>query len=236
MRRIATIVLSHFTITCLFFSPSHAGENYYIGRDEGGIYFQTEKDGGWYIDAQDLKYFKVGESGVYRKGVDHKGPYILTEKKKFYLDSGRKESLEKDIVAFNEQQKAMNNNSETAVSIDGNRVLVPVIIKYSGKTSSAKLLLDTGASIVTLHRNIANKLKIKNTRNTKLKLAGGQLIPADIARIDDVIVGPNRKSNLFVSIIDQIDTNADYDGLLGMNFLRNLRYEIDFNKSIIKWY
>ena len=113
---------------------------------------------------------------------------------------------------------------------------MPVTIRYAGKTTDANLLLDTGASIVTLHRNIADKLKIRNTQKTTMQVAGGQLIAADIARLDDVSVGPNRKKDIFVSIIDQIDRNADYDGLLGMNFLRNLRYEIDFQKSVIRWY
>ena len=29
--------------------------------------------------------------------------------------------------------------------------------------------------------------------------------------------------------------SGGYDGLLGMNFLRELRYHVDFNTSTIKW-
>jgi predicted aspartyl protease len=219
-----------FSTTCF------SGGTYYIGKDEGGIYFQTDNDGGWYIDPQDLKHFNIGESGEYKSGIDHNGQFILTEKKKYYIDTGRKGSLENEIDAFNEKQVEKSKKLETAVAIDGNRVLVPVTIRYAGKTTDANLLLDTGASIVTLHRNIAEKLKIRNTQKTQVQLAGGQLISADIARLDAVSVGPHRKKSIFVSIIDQIDKNADYDGLLGMNFLRNLRYEIDFEKSVIRWY
>ena len=225
-------ILIYFCLSTMCFS----GGTYYIGKDQGGIYFQTDNDGGWYIDTQDLKHFYIGEKGEYKSGIDHNGQFIITEKKKYYIDTGRKGSLENEIGAFNEKQAEKFEKLETAVAIYGNRVLVPVTIRYAGKTAEAHLLLDTGASIVTLHRNIADKLKIKNTQKTTMQVAGGQLIAADIARLDDVSVGPNRKKDIFVSIIDQIDRNADYDGLLGMNFLRNLRYEIDFQKSVIRWY
>ena len=225
-------ILFYISLSTLCFS----GGTYYIGKDEGGIYFQTENDGGWYILPQDLKHFNVGDSGEYKIGIDHNGQFILTEKNKYYIDTGRKGLLKNEIDAFNEKHAEKFEKQETAVAIDGNRVLVSVTIRYAGKTTDANMLLDTGASIVTIHRNIAEKLKIRNTQKTTMQLAGGQLIAADIARLDTVSVGPNRKKDIFVCIIDQTDINADYDGLLGMNFLRNLRYEIDFEKSVIRWY
>jgi len=236
MNHLFRVICSHISIGLLLFSYCYAGGNYYIGKDESGIYLQTDNEGGWYIDSQDLRHFNIGESGNYKTGMDQKGEFILIDDKKFYIDTGHKESVENEIAVFNEKQAEKFVKLETAVEIDGNRVLVPVTIRYAGKTMDAHLLLDTGASIVTLHRNIADKLKIRNTQKTTMQLAGGQLIAADIARLDDVSVGPNRKKNIFVSIIDQVDRNADYDGLLGMNFLRNLRYEIDFEKSVIRWY
>ena len=42
-----------------------ADGTYYVGRDDGGIYFQTDQDGGWYIDILDLRYFKIGQKGTY---------------------------------------------------------------------------------------------------------------------------------------------------------------------------
>ena len=141
-----------------------------------------------------------------------------------------------EISVFNKNQKTDSKSLVTEVSIKGNSVLVPVTIGYAGKRIEATLLLDTGASIVTLHRNIAEKLKIVFTQKANLQLAGGQQIAADIARLGYVSVGPNKKKDVLVSVIDHSDSSADYDGLLGMNFLRNLRYEVDFEKSVIRWY
>ena len=236
MNTLRRSIFTYISIIVLFASLSYAGGNYYIGKDESGIYLQTDNDGGWYIDSDDLKHFTIGESGNYKTGIDQTGQFIIIENNKFYIDLGRKESIENEIAAFNEKQEVKTKNIETGVTIDGNRVLVPVILNYSGKRTKANLLLDTGASIVTLHRNVAKKLNIKDTKKATLQLAGGQTIAADIARLGSVSVGPKKKNDLFVSIIDQIDKNADYDGLLGMNFLRNLRYEVDFEKSVIRWY
>jgi clan AA aspartic protease (TIGR02281 family) len=213
-----------------------SGGTYYIGKDEGGIYFQTDNDGGWYIDSKDLRYFKIGENGDYKTGSDQKGSFILTEKKKFYIDTDRKQSIDNDISTFNKNQNNDSKSLVTEISIKGNRVLVPVTISYAGKRIEATLLLDTGASIVTLHRNIAENLKLSFTQKASMQLAGGQQIAADIARLDYVSVGPNKKKDVLASVIDHNDTSADYDGLLGMNFLRNLRYEVDFEKSVIRWY
>ena len=71
-----------------------ANGTYFVGRDDGGVYFQTDQDGGWYIDILDLRYFKIGQTGTYfikrdfveigrnKKTelyaviVDHKGPPV----------------------------------------------------------------------------------------------------------------------------------------------------------------
>jgi hypothetical protein len=34
---------------CYLPSSLYAGGIYWIGKDESGIYFQTDQDGGWYI-------------------------------------------------------------------------------------------------------------------------------------------------------------------------------------------
>jgi predicted aspartyl protease len=229
-------IVTHVLVLLFVSSYGYAGGNYYVGKDEGGIYLQTDSDGGWYIDQIDLKHFTIGESGTYRTGMDRGGQFILIDNHKYYIDSNRKESLKNEIAAFNEKQEENTDILKTPVSIDGNRVLVPVTIRHAGKTTNVNLLLDTGASVVTLHRTVIDKLKIRNQKKTRMQLAGGQLIDAHIARVDDVSVGPNKKKDVLVSIIEQIDQNADYDGLLGMNFLRNLRYEIDFENSVIRWY
>ena len=47
-----------------------ADGTYYVGRDDGGVYFQADQDGGWYIDTLELRYFKIGQTGTYSIKMD----------------------------------------------------------------------------------------------------------------------------------------------------------------------
>jgi hypothetical protein len=83
-------------------NPLYASGTYYVGKDAGGVYFQTDRDGGWYIDRQDLKFFKIGDTGTYSIGKDETGTYLTTDRNhKYYLDMEAKAKLVKETEAFN---------------------------------------------------------------------------------------------------------------------------------------
>lgn len=213
-----------------------ADGTYYVGRDDGGIYFQTDQDGGWYIDILDLRYFKIGQKGTYFIKRDRNGVFMITDKKrKFYLDTSAKEQLENEIEEYNDRQLDVSLQRVTKVIIKDNQVLVPVTIGYSGKKIEGLLLLDTGASIVTLHRDFVEKLKIKDTQKTKLMVVGGETITADVVKLDFVEVGRNKKTELYAVIVDHIGPPVSHKGLLGMNFLSGMDYKIDFERRVIIW-
>jgi hypothetical protein len=91
---------------CLFTYPLYAAGSFQIGEDEGGVYFQTDNHGGWYIDKNDLKKFKIGETGNYFIKTDRNRTYIIAERHgKFYLDLEAKKHLEKEIQRFNSEQQ-----------------------------------------------------------------------------------------------------------------------------------
>jgi predicted aspartyl protease len=222
--------------TLLWALPLHAEGTYYVGQDEGGVYFQTDNHGGWYIDKADLKNFRSGETGTYRIGADRHGTYIITDKRqKFYIDLKADQRLGREIEAFNKEQEKLADKSETKVFIKGNQVLVPVTLGYDSKKTEALLLLDTGATIITLFQEIFEQLDISETQKAMLTLAGGQKIESAVSRLSYIKAGPITKKNIYAGFIKYTGPDIKFQGLLGMNFLRGLEYKVDFKKQVIRW-
>jgi hypothetical protein len=125
----------------------------------------------------------------------------------------------------------------TKVAIVGNMVLVPVTLRNGERSVEATLILDTGASITTITSELASRLNIDMGQTTKTlgMVVGGTFVKAWQTRLNSVSVGPHTKNDMAIDIIEHKGPEVPYDGLLGMDFLRNRKYHVDFTNRVINW-
>ncbi len=125
---------------------------------------------------------------------------------------------------------------ETSVIIRGNKVFVPVTLSYGDNEVQTTLLFDTGAGSIVLHQKVAEQLGIDEFEPSRGQGVGGVQITTKKTQLSSVMVGPHKKENLRADIVEFRGTEeADYNGLLGMNFIRGLKYTIDFENQTIQW-
>lgn len=115
---------------------------------------------------------------------------------------------------------------------DSKGMLVKVILNDA---IGATLVLDTGASTVMLKKSVAEKLGIKldgSLIDAKLTLADGREIKAKQVILKTVKVQDYVASNV-AAVIPIEDSNVliEYDGLLGMSFLKNFNFKIDHDQN-----
>lgn len=216
---------------------AYADGTYRVDRDEGGIFLQTDEHGGWYIAPEDRDDFKVGQTGTYRLRRDNRGAYILIDQRqRYYLgQDGPAATAETRGASSRDTKPPATSAQTTPVVIRGNHVLVPVTISYQNREIEVLLLLDTGASIITLHKDIADRLRLPRGFHTQLLTAGGRKIDAGLVKLGRVAFGPFRRTGLAAAVIRNRNAAAEYHGLLGMNALRGIDFKIDHTGQLIHW-
>jgi hypothetical protein len=161
-------------------------------------------------------------------------PYLLTQIQVYR--PGQKSKMIDINASFGSPPAETGDVLETRVAIKNNKVFVPVILAYDGREVQTTLLLDTGASSIVLHQNVADQLEIDDFKESQGEGVGGVKIPTRTTRLSYVTVGSNTKENLRADIIDYHGSaDGNYNGLLGMNFLGGLKYTIDFERQTIRW-
>jgi predicted aspartyl protease len=151
---------------------------------------------------------------------------------------GEKLRAYKPAPAFREVPIPDNESgSRTKVVIAGNTVLVPVTLGNRGRTAQALLVLDTGASVTVISREIAEQLgmDLRGAFRGRVQVVGGGMVEASGVRLESLTVGPHTRNNMFIAVMDQKGPVMTLDGLLGMDFLRGRRYHINFRTSMLEW-
>jgi clan AA aspartic protease (TIGR02281 family) len=102
------------------------------------------------------------------------------------------------------------------------------------KTVNAKLLVDTGASLVVLSPKVAGELNIDLTNSAndiKMILADGTEVPAKLIKLDAVSVEEAAVQGIDAVVIYKENAFAGFDGVLGMSFLRLFKFAVNVEQN-----
>jgi clan AA aspartic protease (TIGR02281 family) len=122
---------------------------------------------------------------------------------------------------------------KASVPIEKHGQVVVIEATLNGKTS-AKFVVDTGASYTMISTAVARELNIdvsQNQRTMPFQTANG-LIQAPLTNLDSIAVGGMEIKNLTAAVHDAVP-DPNVSGLLGLNFLSNFRMDIDTQKGVL---
>lgn len=220
-----------FLIGCCLLLPSGVRAEFYRYITEDG---QTH-----YVD--DLSKVPpryLDQVKTYRESYDH----LSDEERALMLQRDRERDRQRTLMEnklLQEQEKRQQQKLyETDVIIHGNQVLVPVTIGHGNQSDDALFLLDTGATHLVIFKDFASRFNIKAVKKGFSKVAGGALVPSELAILDYVKVGPLRVENAGATIIENRKSGGrpfEFNGLLGIEILRHIEYTIDFENQKIRW-
>ncbi len=189
-----------------------------------------------YVDESGRKIFVDRKSQIptqYREHLEVRGQSGPPRKAQAAVDMPDTEQDE-PIDRQREHLREYLASLETPVEIHNNSVMVPVQAQYGSRTLSLKLILDTGASRTMVYSHAIAALRQIKRPAGRVQVADGGVLDTHQVTFSSLQVGPYSLESAGVSVMDHQGFSR-HDGLLGMDFLRQVNYEVDFERSVIIW-
>ncbi len=115
-----------------------------------------------------------------------------------------------------------------------NQISVPVNVSRGNRSKQLNLLLDTGANRTVFHRDAVNPLGAVGQPVGQARVASGQSIDLYEMNLDKLSIGPFTIKPARVQVIDY-QGDAGHQGLLGMDILSQVDYDLNVEKQELRW-
>lgn len=180
----------------------------------------------------------LGTVKFYRGQIE-RVEYSSQDERRAMEESWKEGRLKKEAEARSRQEKTEASRqektearpNEIAAIHEGNHLFVNVLLN---KKVKAKLLIDTGASFVVLSADIAKQLNIsikEKDPEVKMILADGGEASGKMFKLDTISVGEVKADDVQAAVIYQENAFKNFDGLLGMSFLKLFKFEVNLDKG-----
>lgn len=124
---------------------------------------------------------------------------------------------------------------EQPIRFDLNRMVVPVTLSYGAQKVTLDLVVDTGASRTVVHRDAISSLNAYISPAGTARIADGSLVKTKKIQVDTLSSGPYTMKKATVLVLEQKGGAQGSQGLLGMDMLGQVHYELDKKRQMLIW-
>jgi clan AA aspartic protease (TIGR02281 family) len=219
-----TFAPAHYRLGAIYYRQA----NYELADDEFGSFLKYASDAD--REAFDIyEYYSLADVERLSEKVEEEAP----------AEQGKEEtpsSVEKEAEPGSDEETGRETSEEVMTIVRfspvNGHITVPVVLN---DFLTARVLVDTGAGITVISRELARELGLNERPGDSITLKTMAVdIQAQMAKLDSIEVGDLTRDDFPVAITDiPLAQKAQFAGILGMDFLNNYKIHIDNDNNRI---